>query len=193
MGLALVGALLCGLGLVPVAPAPVVVAGVRSTAVTSPAVAGRPLVARAGARPGEAAAPGQGYRFPLPAQPRVTRPFDPPARRWLPGHRGVDLAAPDGAVVRAAGAGVVRFAGEVAGRPVVSIDHADGLRTTYEPVSPTVAAGDRVSAGDPIGVLLPTHAGCPVAACLHWGLRSGALYLDPLILLGLGPVRLLPD
>jgi hypothetical protein len=32
-----------------------------------------------------------------------------------------------------------------------------------------------------------------VAACLHWGLRSGALYLDPLILLGLGPVRLLPD
>ena len=54
--------------------------------------------------------------------------------------------------------------------------------------------------GDPLGVLDPGHRGCPVAACLHWGLRrpsttgaAGALeYLDPLLLLGLGRVRLLP-
>jgi murein DD-endopeptidase MepM/ murein hydrolase activator NlpD len=80
----------------------------------------------------------------------------------------------------------------VAGTPVVSIDHPGGLRTTYQPVTALVEAGDAVAAGDPIGLLDAGHEGCPVAACLHWGLRRGALYLDPLMLLGLGQVRLLP-
>ncbi|GFJ89047.1 hypothetical protein Prum_026890 [Phytohabitans rumicis] len=111
---------------------------------------------------------------------------------WLPGHRGVDLAAPAGAPVRAAGTGVVHFAGTVAGRGVVSVAHPNGLRTTYEPVEPTVRTGDRVAVGDQIGLLTAGHPGCPEAACLHWGLRRGDAYLDPLALLGLGRVRLLP-
>src|SRR6185369_11722686 len=90
------------------------------------------------------------------------------------------------------GAGTVRFAGMIAGVGVVSVDHADGLRTTYQPVAPTVRAGQPVAAGDPIGVLVAGHPGCPVAACLHWGLRRGDAYLDPLALLGLARVRLLP-
>ena len=51
-----------------------------------------------------------------------------------------------------------------------------------------------MAAGAPIGLLLAGHPGCPagVSACLHWGLRRGAIYLDPLALLGLGRVRLLP-
>lgn len=136
--------------------------------------------------------PGDGYRWPVDGQPSVTRPFDPPAQRWLPGHRGVDLAGQPGAVVRAAGAGVVFFAGPVAGQGVVSVAHGDQLRTTYQPLTPVVSAGDVVAAGDPIGILEPGHAGCPVAACLHWGLRQDEDYLDPLSLLGLGRVRLLP-
>jgi murein DD-endopeptidase MepM/ murein hydrolase activator NlpD len=136
--------------------------------------------------------PGAGYRWPVDGQPPVTRPFDPPARRWLPGHRGVDLAGSPGTVVRAAGPGVVFFAGPVAGRGVVSIDHPDRFRTTYQPVVPTVVAGQRVAVGDPIGVLGAGHPGCPAAACLHWGVRRGETYLDPLALLGLGQVRLLP-
>jgi len=132
------------------------------------------------------------YRWPLAGPPPVVRGFDPPARPWLAGHRGVDLAARPGATVTAAGAGVVFFAGPVAGRPVVSIAHPDGLRTTYEPVEPVVAVGDRVAAGDPIGVLSAGHPGCPQPACLHWGVRRGDDYLDPLLLLGLGRVRLLP-
>jgi murein DD-endopeptidase MepM/ murein hydrolase activator NlpD len=139
-----------------------------------------------------AVAPVGGYRWPLYGSPAVVRPFDPPPRPWLPGHRGVDLAGVAGAPVYAAGTGVVRFAGQLAGRGVVSIDHADGLRTTYEPVQPSVAAGQQVRAGDRIGVLDPGHPGCPAAACLHWGLRRGDRYLDPLSLLGLGRVRLLP-
>jgi murein DD-endopeptidase MepM/ murein hydrolase activator NlpD len=132
------------------------------------------------------------YRSPLAGEPRVTRRFAPPAQRWLPGHRGVDLAGTPGEPVRAAGPGVVSFAGRVAGTGVVSVQHPGGLRTTYQPVSPRVSAGDVVAAGDPIGELAAGHPGCPVEACLHWGLRSGETYLDPLVLLGLGRVRLLP-
>jgi murein DD-endopeptidase MepM/ murein hydrolase activator NlpD len=87
---------------------------------------------------------------------------------------------------------VVVFAGLVAGRPVVSVGHADGLRTTYEPVLPAVRAGQAVAAGDLLGTLLPGHPGCPAAACLHWGLRRGDTYLDPLLLLRPPRLRLLP-
>lgn len=132
------------------------------------------------------------FRWPLDGTPVVVRRFDPPPRPWLPGHRGVDLAAAPGDRVLAAGAGVVHFAGTVAGRGVVSIDHVAGLRTTYEPVTPQVRAGDRLAAGEPLGLLAADHPGCTVAACLHWGLRRGTDYLDPLAMLGLGRVRLLP-
>jgi len=135
--------------------------------------------------------PAPSYAWPV-SPPRVVRPFDPPPRPWLAGHRGVDLAAAPAAEVRAAGAGTVVFVGAVAGRGVVSIAHPGGLRTTYEPVTATVAVGAQVARGDPIGVLDVGHPGCPVTACLHWGLRRDDAYLDPLALLGLGRVRLLP-
>jgi murein DD-endopeptidase MepM/ murein hydrolase activator NlpD len=122
----------------------------------------------------------------------VARPFEAPPHAYGPGHRGVDLAGALGSPVLAAGDGVVAFAGMVAGRPVVSIDHANGLRTTYEPVDPSVGAGARVTRGSPIGTLTSTHPGCPVEACLHWGLRRGEDYLDPLALLAVPRVRLLP-
>ncbi|RAO35011.1 uncharacterized protein PSN13_02781 [Micromonospora saelicesensis] len=137
-------------------------------------------------------APAGRFRWPVDGPPRPVRRFDPPPRPWLPGHRGVDLAVPAGAVVRSAGPGTVLFAGLVAGRPVVTVGHADGLRTTHEPVQPAVRPGQSVTAGAPLGELLPGHPGCPAEACLHWGLRRGEEYLDPLALLGLGPVRLLP-
>ncbi|SCG47435.1 Peptidase family M23 [Micromonospora siamensis] len=120
------------------------------------------------------------------------RRFAPPPRPWLPGHRGVDLAGGPGVVVRAPGPGVVLFAGRVAGRPVVTVGHTDGLRTTYEPVRPAVHVGEVLAAGATLGALLPGHSGCPVPACLHWGLLRGTEYLDPLALLAAGPVRLLP-
>ena len=126
-----------------------------------------------------------------PVDGPIVRPFDPPPRPWLPGHRGVDLGAPAGSLVRAVTGGVVWFAGRVATRPLVSVAHPNGTRTTYEPVEPLVSAGEAVSAGDVIGTLLAGHAGCD-NPCLHLGLRHGDTYLDPLSLLGLGRVRLLP-
>ena len=87
------------------------------------------------------------YEWPTGAEVAVLRPFEPPEVRWAPGHRGVDLALSADSPVLAAADGVVAFAGIVAGRPVVSIDHADGVRTTYEPVWPSVERGEAVAVG----------------------------------------------
>ena len=115
---------------------------------------------------------------------------------WSPGHRGVDLAGAPGQAVVSAGAGTVTFAGVVAGRGVVAVAHSGGLRTTYEPVTAEVRAGDAVAAGAPLGVLV-TGSHC-ATTCLHWGALRGKVYLDPLsllrppappILLPLGTVR----
>ncbi|MDR0487831.1 MAG: peptidoglycan DD-metalloendopeptidase family protein [Propionibacteriaceae bacterium] len=119
----------------------------------------------------------------------VVRDFDPPAQPWLAGHRGVDLSTRYGAQVLSAMDGVVSFAGMVAGRPVISIRHGD-LTTTYEPVWAVVRAGDPVSVGQIIGNLSDGHE-CPQPTCLHWGLKRGETYLDPLSLLGGGNVRLI--
>jgi murein DD-endopeptidase MepM/ murein hydrolase activator NlpD len=163
----------------------------RLSAVLLLAVGAAAWPAPAGAAPPPSPpAPAAGWLLPLAGT--LTRRFDPPADRFGRGHRGVDLAGVPGAPVRAAGDGVVVFAGMLAGRPVISIEHPGGLRTTYEPVEPVVAAGQSVPRGSVIGTLVAGHAGCPVAACLHWGVRRGETYLDPLALLHPPRVRLLP-
>jgi murein DD-endopeptidase MepM/ murein hydrolase activator NlpD len=121
----------------------------------------------------------------------VVRHFDPPAQRWLPGHRGVDLRTMAGARVRSAGAGRVAFAGILAGRGVITIDHGD-LRTTYEPVDPIVVSGERVAAGATIGTVGTGTGHCGSGRCLHLGLRRGREYLDPTLLLGHASARLRP-
>ncbi|MFZ2173945.1 MAG: M23 family metallopeptidase [Rhodococcus sp. (in: high G+C Gram-positive bacteria)] len=140
------------------------------------------------------AAPDAMFDWPLHPRPRVVRAFDNPEHDWLPGHRGVDLGGVADQAVLSAGAGVVVFAGLVAGKPVVSVDHPGGLRTTYEPVTARVTTGVRVGRGTVLGTLEPGHPGCiaPVSACLHWGLRRDREYLDPLGLLPVVPVRLEP-
>ncbi|QGU04902.1 M23 family metallopeptidase [Corynebacterium comes] len=126
-----------------------------------------------------------------PAATGVLRAFDKPAHNWLPGHRGVDLALGVGSPVLAAGEGVVVFAGVVAGTPTVSIDHADGIRTTYQPVHARVAGGDEVAGGEVIGLLGYPGDGWPG---LHWGARAGPSdYLNPLSLLAAPTIRLKPN
>ncbi|MEU3317572.1 M23 family metallopeptidase [Streptomyces sp. NPDC006785] len=138
--------------------------------------------------------------WPLAGRPALLRGWEPPAAPYGPGHRGVDLAAGPGARVLAAADGRVSFAGRVAGRGVLAIEVADSgsppLRTTYEPVRSLVEEGVSVRAGQPVGVLEDGPFHCAVR-CLHWGLRRGEAYLDPLsllppTLLRRGPSRLLP-
>jgi murein DD-endopeptidase MepM/ murein hydrolase activator NlpD len=150
-----------------------------------------PTPATAGAPP--AATPSiTHWSPPIDGELTVSRAFEHLPHRFAAGHRGADLRGSPSSPVLAAGDGVVVFAGMVAGRPLVSIDHPGGLRTTYEPVDPSVAAGQQVARGSPIGTLTVGHPGCPVQACLHWGLRRGETYLDPLSLLRSPRVRLLP-
>lgn len=134
--------------------------------------------------------------WPLRPPPTVVRRFDAPTPNWTAGHRGVDLAGVAAQRVYAAGAASVVFAGQLAGRPVVSLEHAGGLRTSYEPVRATVKAGQRVDGTTVIGELVSGHPGCPTAACLHWGAMWGAAaradYVDPLGLLAVTPIRLKP-
>ena len=130
--------------------------------------------------------------WPLQPRPPVVAAFRPPATRFGAGHRGVDLAGRVGQPVRSALAGRVSFAGRLAGRGVVVVDHGD-TRTTYEPVAALVHVGDRVATGAVVGRLELFGSHCFPQACLHWGLIEGAdHYLDPLTLVGAAPVRLLP-
>jgi murein DD-endopeptidase MepM/ murein hydrolase activator NlpD len=115
--------------------------------------------------------------------------FDPPATEYGPGHRGVDLAAATGDVVRAVAAGRVVFAGQVGGIGVVTIDHGRE-RSTYQPVRARVRVGDAVRPGEAVGTLLGSPSHC-AGACLHLGRLAGEDYLDPLELLGGGRFRLI--
>jgi murein DD-endopeptidase MepM/ murein hydrolase activator NlpD len=118
--------------------------------------------------------------WPLHGLAAMQRGFAPPALAWASGHRGVDLVAKPGAAVLAAASGTVSFAGSIGGKPVVSIDHGT-VRTTYEPVITALRVGEAVALGQRIGVL---GTGGHCRGCLHWGLRDGNRYLDPLLLLG---------
>lgn len=99
-----------------------------------------------------------------------------------PGHRGLDLAAAPGAVIRSPADGTVRFVGWVVDRPVLSIDHGDGLVSSFEPVEALVAEGDAVSRGQAIGTLAASPEHAP-AGGLHLGARLAGGYVDPMGLL----------
>lgn len=143
--------------------------------------------------PAAAAVPPPVGVFTPPLPLTVVTPFRPPATRYGTGHRGVDLAAAPGSRVLAAGDGTVVYAGPLAGRGVVSIEHSGGLRTTYEPVRALVEAGDAVRRGQLVGVVEAGHGSCAPAACLHLGARMpDRIYLDPLALFRPWQVRLKP-
>lgn len=141
--------------------------------------------------PSPAAADEGPWGWPLAGPREVSRAFAPPTSTYGAGHRGVDLPAAPGAVVRASAAGRVTYAGLLAGRGVVVVSHG-ALRTTYEPVTASIQVGTSVALGQAVGRLEGGHLGCAAAACLHWGLRRGEEYLDPVRLVERGPVRLLP-
>jgi murein DD-endopeptidase MepM/ murein hydrolase activator NlpD len=136
-----------------------------------------------------AAAPGTGsaeptttWEWPIEPPVRLVEPFRAPPTPYAAGHRGIDLAAAPGTVVRAAAPGVVAFAGPVAGRGVLSIDHGDGVVSAIEPVAASVAVGDRVIAGEAIAVT--TEGGHCGGVCAHFGVRVHGEYVSPLHFLG---------
>ncbi|ANE04296.1 M23 family metallopeptidase [Corynebacterium crudilactis] len=117
----------------------------------------------------------------------VLRGFDKPAQNWLPGHRGVDLPLEIGAHVLASNSGTVAFAGTVVGTPTMSIDHGDGIRTTYQPVHAHLNVGDPIEKGEVIGTLGHPTTSFPG---LQWGAKIDEDYINPLSLLPRPTIRL---
>lgn len=111
---------------------------------------------------------------------------------WGAGHRGVDLAASLGQEVLAPTAGVVTFSGIVVDGGVVVVTTPSGLRSTFEPVEGTVPEGTAVTRGEVVGHVTGAPGHCQPVTCLRWGVLRGEIYIDPLALLGLRRVVLLP-
>lgn len=122
-----------------------------------------------------------GWVWPL-TEFRLERAFVSPPHPYGPGHRGIDLHAVGGRDVRAPAAGTVAFAGQVAGRPVLTIDHGDGFVTTLEPVDSVLVPGTTVAASDLVGTV--GTGGHASAGSLHFGVRLHGEYINPMLLLG---------
>jgi len=114
--------------------------------VAAPAATGEGLVA-----PSPTTVPGP-PRVPalwMPVTGSVVWGFDARAGPYGPGHRGIDIADPVGATVRAPAAGRIVFAGPVAGTIWISLLVAPGVRVTLGPLLDPVRAGVVLSRARP--------------------------------------------
>ncbi|MDO4888895.1 MAG: M23 family metallopeptidase [Actinomycetaceae bacterium] len=178
--LAMGAALLSNAGASRQEPAPITTPTVPDDAPAATATGAGEHTSAPGA--GESAHPSRAFGWPSGHPVPVVRHFDPPLQPWGRGHRGVDLAIAEASPVLAAGDGTVIYAGKFADRPLVSIEHEAGIRTTYEPVEPAVTVGQQVTRGQVVGTLAGGH--CHDGDCLHWGAKRGPDgYFDPLGLL----------
>lgn len=137
------------------------------------------------------------WSWPLVPVPRIVHPFDKPPTPYAAGHRGVDLAGSAAQAVLAVDDGIVTHVGVLAGRGTVTIQHATGLRSTYEPLATAVRRGQIVTRGQQIGTLDTALGHCLPSVCLHVGaLRQGTSgewdYVDPVFLLVPVAIILLP-
>lgn len=138
----------------------------------------------ASAAPGPDDATATGWQWPVEPV-RIVEPYRAPAHEYAPGHRGIDLAVPEGGDVMSPAAGVVAFAGTVAGRPLVTVDHGAGLVTTLEPVTPSVPVGAEVRSGDSVGTV--TTGGHALPGTVHFGVREDGEYINPMTLVATVP------
>jgi murein DD-endopeptidase MepM/ murein hydrolase activator NlpD len=160
----LVAAVIVALGQAPVA------LGERSARAAS-------VSGHAPALPVSAALPaGRVPELRMPLAGPVVRGFELPAGPFGPGHRGVDVGARVGELVRAPAAGRVVFAGPVAGTSWVTLLVVPGVMVTVGPLLPDrrLAAG-RVRALAVVGTVGPGHG-----EALHVSLRVDGVYVDPL-------------
>jgi murein DD-endopeptidase MepM/ murein hydrolase activator NlpD len=99
--------------------------------------------------------------------------------RWGRLHAGIDLAAPSGTRINAAGAGIVMAAGPADGYGnAVLIDHGNGYLTHYGHMSAiTVTVGQAVAVGDQIGNEGST--GHSTGPHLHFEVHEGT-YQNPI-------------
>ena len=128
----------------------------------------------------ETVSPVEGQILSVYAMDNLT--YNATTRDWRT-HNGVDIAAEEGAIVRAAAEGTVHnvYEDDTMGMTVV-IRHADDYVTTYASLDPevAVAVGDPVKAGQKIGcagtsAMLESAIGCHV----HFAVTRDNQSVDP--------------
>lgn len=144
-------------------------------ALVEPAVVHRSMVGDGGT-----ALPDRDWTWPVDEARSVTEPFRPPAHAYGPGHRGVDIAGSGD--LRAPADGVVAFAGTVADRALLTIDHGNGLVTTYEPAVTALSPGTPVRRGEIVA--RTSSGGHTRPGSLHVGVRWNDVYINPMLLFG---------
>lgn len=126
--------------------------------------------------PVRAAEPGE---WSQPVDGPVVRGYEPPPRPFGPQHLGLDFAAPAGTPVRAAGDGVVAFAGLVGRSRTAALEHGGARRTTYAYLRRVVVhPGSRVRRGDVLGFSGGEGPGHH-ADVVHFGYRVNGRPRDP--------------
>ncbi|OLD42398.1 MAG: hypothetical protein AUI83_19370 [Armatimonadetes bacterium 13_1_40CM_3_65_7] len=122
--------------------------------------------------------------FQIPLTGRISSPYgvisiyQGASHGW---HHGVDIAAPEGEIVRAANSGIVRLAEPLplSGDTVI-VDHGMGILTFYMHMSAIdVTPGEIVQRGAVVGRVGST--GLATGPHLHWGVRVNGVYVDPLL------------
>ncbi|MGZ4138317.1 MAG: murein hydrolase activator EnvC family protein [Actinomycetota bacterium] len=137
------------------------------------------VVAAFGGLCASAPATAAGIDLVQPVAGPIIRHYEQPPDPYSAGHRGLDFAAREGSIVVAAASGTVAFAGPVGGTIALSIDHADGYRTTYSYLDAVlVKKGQNVVQGQAIARSGIGHPG-ESPAHLHFGVRLGSDYVDP--------------
>jgi murein DD-endopeptidase MepM/ murein hydrolase activator NlpD len=139
----------------------------------------------------------ESWQLPFEAPHTLIRQYLQPTSDYSAGHRGVDFEVLQGEQILAPAAGIVSFAKTIVNREVISITHAGGFVSEFEPVCSDLAVGEAVAKGSLIGRVCEPESDyvrhCQAKPCVHFSLRLNGKYLSPLALIGgLNPSRLLP-
>lgn len=112
-------------------------------------------------------------KFMMPVDGKIIRPFTKGKSE------GIDISAPAGTVVKAAGVGeVVALTKDTDQVPILVIRHEGNLLSVYAGINaPKVKKGDKVSKGQPIAVVQKAPA------FLHFEVRKGVEAIDPVSLI----------
>ncbi|PZF92874.1 peptidase M23 [Micromonospora deserti] len=162
----------------PASPSATPVSPTPSPSTASPVATASPKASIAKPTPKKTSKPAPTWVIPMKGA-AITSCYGP---RWGTLHAGIDFAMPAGTPVRAAFGGTVEKAGDVGDGYGISvfIDHGNGYLTHYAHLSSTkVSVGDKVSAGETIG--LEGSTGDSTGPHLYFEVHQGQMWnqIDP--------------